>query len=424
MAVHSVDAEAALHRLAERRPDWSSVSSYDSEDELYIQYERPGDVTSFPALLAPFEDDQERKNIGTEELNPGSIVSAPQSILLDDSSAESCEETDPYGYYSLGSGVVWSHLSNMDAPGSTKFLEGDATEEKDGCTEDSLTENECSPFDEIPAYLNPSLFPDLNTDGDDDDSPSSMLTEHTLTDQIDRLRLLAKQEANPSPTSLCSSVNPFDGFRADLELNLKGYCAECHDFMQNAQNQGERDPMGFQTFNDNLMKGPDEMRDVKHEFNDPDRAFNAAKLPKFNSNPSPALKNLIEIQGRVWKEASPGPTVVEKENKTSSPGTSGHLRRKKLPGNMIGRSSSKSQNRHDQTSPGKKGVWWANDVEYIEKFSPTSTEKSNESKRKKSRSKLSLSIPKEPASKQLPYRLRKPSDTESYPDDVTEFGEW
>ena len=427
MPGQSVDAEAALRRLAERKPDWSSVSSYDSEDELYIQYERPGDVTSFPALLAPFEDDQERKNAGSEELDPGLILSTHQSKIQDDRSIENCEETDPYGYYSLGSGVVWSRLSKMDAPGSTKFLEGDALDEKDECTEGILSENECSPLDESPVYLNPSPFPDLKKDSDDDNSPSSIITEHTLTNQINQLTSLATQDADPSPTSSSPSVNLYEGFWTNLGLDLKGCSVQCQIARKNAQGQGEHNTNESWSFYDNLTKGPDEIKEIKHEFDNPDRAFNAARLPRFNPIPSPAPENLIGGQGRPYhKGDSPGRTMIKKENKTNNPGASGHLRwsRKKRPVNMIGWSPSKPQNRGDQTSPGKKGVWWASDVEYIEKSSPTLSEMSNESKRKAGLSKLSLNIPKELAPKQLSERRRKWDDAEYCSNYISEGQEW
>lgn len=426
MTGHSVDAEAALRRLAERKPDWISESSYESEDELYIQYERPGDVTSFPALLAPFEDDQERKNAGSEELDPGSLLSAHQSEIQDDSYIENCEETDPYGYYSLGSGVVWSRLSKMDAPGSTKFLEGDALDEKDECTEGILSDNECSPLDESPVYLNPSPFPDLKKDSDDGNSPSSIITEHTFTDQTSQPTSLATEDVGSSPTSSSPSVIYYEGFWTNLELDLKDCSVQYQTAGENAQGQGENNTNEYWRYYDNPMKGPDEI-EINHEFDNPDRAFNAARLPNFNQIPSPAPENLVGGEGKRYHNGdSPGRTMIKKENETNNPGASGHPRwsRKKRPVNMIGWSPSQPQDRGDQTSPGKKGVWWASDVEYIEQSSPTLSEESNESKRKANLSKLSLKIPKELAPKQLPERVRKWDDTEYCSNYVLEGQEW
>lgn len=426
-AAPSVDAEAALHRLGDSRLDWSIGSSYDSEDELYTQYERPSSATSLPALLAPLEDDEDHKKASTEEPDPGFASSAYQSETLDYSLTENSEETDPYGYYSLGSSEVWSHSSKMDALDRTMMLEVEALDENDECTEDIegiLSENECSPLDESPVYFNPTPFPDLKKYGDDDNHPSSMITEDTLADQTDRLGLLAKHEAHPSSISPSFPDNACEGFWADLRLDLKDYSMECQNSEENGQSGGEHDTKNILGFYGDIMKEIDETRNLKHEFDDPDRTFNAAKLPKFNPIPSSALEKLVEVQEKVCKVDSPGSPGIKKENKTNSPGTNGHLRctRKKPPVNKIGSSPSKPQDRRDATSPGKKVVCWANDVEYIEKFSPTLSEKSDGSKRreKTNRSKLVLSIPKQPAPRHVPYRLRKPGDMGNFPTYVTD----
>lgn len=397
-AAHPVDAEAALQRLADSRHDWNSDSSYDS-DELYIQYERPGHVTTFTALLAPFKDNQDRKNAGTEEPDYTSASSSLQSEILDDSGIDISEEIDPCGYFNLGSGVVWSRLSRMDAPGSTKVLEGKTWDMNDEGTEDIggiLSENECSPLDESPVYHNPSPFPDLKKYCDDDYTPSSMITENTLTDQTDRVASLAKHEANPSPISSKFPDNTCEGFWADLDLDLKDYSVELRD---PAQSEGEHDTKKSLAIY-NIMEDLDEMRDTKYEFDDPDRNFNAARLPKFNLIPSSALKNSVETQGRVCIVAPPGSPGVEMENKTNSPGTNGHRRwaQKKSPVNIAGLSPSQPQNRRDQTSP-------------------TMSEKSNEFRRKgkANRSNLTLSIPQKQALKMLPYRPRESGDVENCP---------
>ena len=412
-AAHSVDAEAALQRLADRRLDWNSDSSFDSEDELYIQYERPSHVTTFHALLAPFEDNQDRKNAGTEEPDSTSASSSHQSEILDDSGTDISEDTDPCGYFNMGSGVVWSRLSRMDAPGSTKVLEGDILDVNDECSEEIdgiLSENVCSPLDESPVHRNPGPFPDLKKDGDDDYTASSMTTENTLRDQTDELASLAKHEAYQSPTSSCFPDNTYEAFWTDLELDLKDYSVEHRNTEENAQGEGEHNiKESLPVYH--IMKELDEMRDVKHEFDDPDRTFNAARLPKFNLIPSSALQNLVEIQGSVWKVPPPSSPGVEKKNKTNSPGTSGHRRwaRKKSPVNMAGLSPSQPQNRRDQTSP-------------------TLSEKSNESRRKgkTDRSQLMLSIPQKRALKLLPYRLRESGEVENCPSctDIIEDQYW
>ena len=426
MAGYVVDAEAALHRLTESKKDWSGLSSYDSEDELYIQDERPGDVTSFPAALEPTENDQECKNARTEEQDLGSTLSAHQSEVFDEPSTVLREEMDPYGYYSLGSGVVWSHLPQMDAPGGTKFLDEDASEGDDERIEGILSDDECSPLDESSVYINPSPFPDLKKDSIDEEIPSSVITEHSLTDQVDRIALLDKQEADPAPISPSISVNSHERFWTDLVLDLKDYSVVSQAVEQNAQNQGDLDPKGSRKVPDGLMIDLDEMmREIKYELDDPDRAFNAARLPRFNSIPAPALQSLAEVQRRSCEGCSPGLIGIKKENKTTSTGRDDYQRsgQKKRPVNMVGWSSNRPQNRRDRTSPGKKGVWWAKNIEYIEKCSSPLTEKSNEVKQETGRPKLSSPIPAHKVPKKLPYRPRKSGDVENRSGYVTERGE-
>lgn len=419
-AAHPVDAEAALYRLAGKRLGQSDGSWYDCENELYIQYERSDDMTTFPALVAPFEDYQDRKNTGTEELESGSASGVQQFETIDGSFTGSIEETDPFGYFSLGSGVVWSRLFRMDAPGGTKILEGHALDVIDECSEGNegiLSENECSPLDENPVYLNPSPFPDLRKYGDDDYTLSSMFTDNNLMDQTFRLALLEKHEACSLPIkpNFCDHTNT--DFWADLQLDLKDSFAERQNTEKESQSDVEHDTKKSSDFYDNIMQELDEMRDITHELDDPDRTFNAARLPKFNSIPSSALQNLVEIRGTEHVVASLGSPGVEKENKISSPGSSGHGRwaRKRPTMNLARLSPYQPRYRGDQTSPGKKELHWASDVEYIEAPSPTLSEKSNESRRKEKtyRSKLTLSIPQEQVLKQLPYRLFKSSDVEA-----------
>lgn len=416
MTGHLVDAEAALHRLIERNQDWSSTSSYDSDDELYIQYEKPGDVTSFPAASGPSIQDQERKSTGTEELDLGCALSPKQSRILEDAATGNREETDPYDYYSLGSGVVWSRLSKMDVPGSTEFLKADAVEGNNEGSKCILSEDECTPLDESPVYLNPRPFPDLKEYRDDPDPTSSVITESSLTDQADRLALLAQQE---SPISPCLPVDAYERFWADLGQDCMGFIVKS----QAAKKQGEQDPKGSQDIHDDLMVELDEMRVTRHELNDPDRAFNAARLPGFNSIPSTALQSLSEVQGRVFEGASPGPTSDKKEIKTTSSGRAAHRRsgRIKLPPKKTNCSPSKPKSGRDQTSPGKKGVWWASNVEYIDKSNSVLTEKSNETKRGAGRAKISINIPQEKVPKKFAYRLQGQSDMENRSDTVTEW---
>lgn len=366
MANYFVDAEAALHRLRERNQDWTSLSSYDSEDELYIQYERPGDVTIFPAASAIC------KSAGTEKLDPGSTLSSHPSEIFDDTCTENRRETNPYEYYGSESDIVWSSLSETDVPDSTKFLKGnDDFEENDECIKGILSENECFPLDESPVYLNPSPFPDLKKSGEDEDSPSSIIAEDSRADQVDRVAFLHEQEANPSPASLNMSVNAYEGFWADLVLELKDYSLGYHGAEQNAQNQGAHEPKGSRTFYDDLMKELDDMRIIKHELNDPDRAFNAARLPRFNPTPPPAPPSLVGRAG---------------------PRRGGQ---KKMP-EMIGWSWKKPQNRRDRTNAaGRRGVWWASDVEYIEKPGPVLSETRNGVGSETNRPNLFLGIPQE-----------------------------
>lgn len=366
VAKNAIDAEAALDRLCERKQDWSSVSSYDSEDELSVLYERPGDVASFPAGLAPIEHDQKDKSADTEKPDHGFTLSAQQSDILVDTSKENREETDSLGYRSVDSGIACSPLSNTDeqVPGSTALLPKDALEENDGCIEGILSENECSPLDESPIYTNPGPFPDLKEEDSDDESLPSGIIERALTDQVDRRTLVDKQEANPRIKSSYLFVNAFEGFWPDLGQDLRGSLAQYLDTYQNGQNYGENGIKESQDFADGLLRELEGMIRVGHESDDPERAFNAARLPMFN---------LV---------SSPGPMGGEQENQING-ATDGHcpLCPRSWPtAKLIKWPQDKPPYQRDQSILVKiKEGLWADDIEIFEELGATLPDKAGKS---------------------------------------------
>jgi hypothetical protein len=426
MAGHSGAVEAVLHRLIEGHQKWSSTSSYDSEDDVNIHYQEPCLGPSFSVVSAPSIDDHEGRNTGTKEVVPGEILSVDQSGILEEDDTRKYEETNHFSPDSLDAAGIWSRISKMDESRSTEFLKAMAVQRNYEDGNCALSEDECAPIDDSPVYLNPRPFPDLNGYRNDPNSASSMIPEVPLTVQVDRLALFAQQEANAEPDLPSSPEDAFAGFWADLGQELREYILGRQAAEANAHNQGGHNSTESWPCFEDMLKEINEVQSRRHEWDDPDRAFNAARLPCFNSVSSGARLDVPQVNEGGWggsssgpacgiKEAAPGNTACDiTEVGASKSGITAHEHSAgiKAASTKVD-ATCRPQDGRDQTSPGKKGVWRAGKVEYINKANTVRAKKDDENKRRTSRVKTAPASKDKKTNKKCTHRVQELSEVEN-----------
>ena len=375
--------EAALHMPIEGSPDWSSISSFDSEAELEFQHDIPSDVAWSPVSLASLINGQKGKNPITTETDPRSISSQPGGARYP--ATKDYEQMDQFGSPSTDTDEVRSRLPKFDESRSPKFLKAYAIQGSAESNTRVISEDECAPLDDSPSFTNPRPFPDLNRHRDHSDTILSTLTEHSLTRQVDRLALLDRQEANlvpESPVSPMSPVSPEDaflGFWADLRQNLKEYIPDQEAEETKARIQGGQNLKETWHCFEDVMTDLEEIKRSKYDSDDPDRAFNAARLPAFNSISSRGPQSLRQTQKNPSEEGILGSAYGVGRVEASAAQEIAHQRSAQIksPERKID-SNRKLPSEDEQSSPGKKSVGWASQVEYIDKSISVLSEKGNE----------------------------------------------
>jgi hypothetical protein len=420
MTGHSATVEAALHRLIEGNEDWSNIPSCDTEEDEYV-HEEPGGAANLSTISTPWQNDQGYKDRVGDEATPDDFSSLNRPDILEDSSMKDGEETYQFELSSLEAGEFWNRVCNMGESRSTEFIIP-GNFETNCCI---ISESECTPIDESPIYLNPRPFPNLDEQLQGPVSAFSMASETSLMDSVDRLALYTPEDSDADSEALILPENAFSGFWSDLGQDLREYIVGRQAAERNAHNQGECDPKHSWHCFEDILKELAEIESTRHELDDQDRAFNAARLPCFNSTPSKAPQSFPLIQESDLKEIQSEPVCDEKEFDAASTLMVSHEHRAKgKAADKQPNPTDKPQNGREQTSPGKKGVWWASSVEYIDKPSSILTENGAENKQGAARAKTSTSNQDGKIAKKFSHRLQELTQMENDLDTVMEHRAW
>lgn len=389
---HSVTVEAARDKLDKRNQEWSSISSYDSEDEIYFLHEIPNVTSNSQVTSTSSMNGQKHMSRITIQVDPR--YSSSKGAIEYDAAVRDHKETSRCDSSPEETNLVWSRLSKMDESRSTEYLKAHVYHGNDQYSRSILLKDEYSPLDENRLYLNPRPFPGLNRHHEQSHTPSSILTEPSLVDQVDRLALLALQEAHSAPESPISPADAFTGFWADLRQDLKENIIDCQTEELRAGNQEEQNHKETLHRVEDVLKELEEMKLSKYELDDPDRPFNAARLPGFNSSALIEKERLSRIPRNDLEEVLPGPAcdfkavdVINAQETARQISALALLTDSQINYDCTPRTGS------DQNSPGKKGVWWADEVEYIDKPSHYLAGKNDENKQRIRQVKTPLSSP-------------------------------
>lgn len=368
MTGHSATVEAALHRLIEGKQEWSNISSYDSEEDEPV-HEEPCGATNLPIISTLWLDGQEHKDIAGNE---GGDFGLNRRDIIHDSYKNRGGEKYQFEIAYLETGDFWSRVCKMDESRSTEFPGARPAPRRFGFNGSMISESEYGSIDDKSVYLNPCPFPDLELLGPV--SPFSKVSETSLTDQGKPLAPLTQKDNYTNSEALILPENTFSGFWSDLGQDLREYIEGRQAAERNFHKQGGIDSKESLPCFDEMLKEAAEIKIaryeniIRHEVDDQDRAFNAARLPKFNSIPSKAPYSLPHVPESRIADIQLEPYYYRQDFDAASNiliNDEHHARYKAA--DKKSDPTGKLPNGCDQTSPGKKGVWWANDVEDIDK---------------------------------------------------------